>query len=448
MAWAEGDFFQRLRGNGVAPGDDDELRLKKRLLMLATGLASLATVIWLALYAVMGLPLSSIPALVFQVLLLINVVLFLQTGHFSRFRFGQLSLFLLVPFIAQWNLGGFVAASGIALWGVLAPVGALLCQGVRRSLVWFLAFGSLLAASASYEYGRVGAIAALPVIIPPRTSILFFALNFFALSAIVYLLLRFTLRERQSTRKRLLEAHELLQQERDRAERLLENILPGPVADRLKQGAQTIADGHADVAVLFADIVNFTQVAEELAPNQVFAMLNRIFSGFDELAEEHGIERIKTIGDAYMAAGGLHRNHSAADDGESDYCADLANLALAMQTLLVQDTELNNRHLQMRIGICTGPVVAGVVGKKKFIYDLWGDTVNIASRITSGCPSGMIQVDDTTWRRLRDRYDFGEPETIIAKGKGRLTIHTLLGKKSERRAVVMPIPIRARQPNA
>jgi len=232
-------------------------------------------------------------------------------------------------------------------------------------------------------------------------------------------MLRFSIQEKQKIEARLAEAHRLLQIEQDRSERLLLNILPGPIAERLKSSNQTIADGFADVSVMFADIVNFTQVASGMTPSQVFAMLNRIFSIWDELAEKHGIEKIKTIGDAYMVAGGLN-------DAREDYSAAIADLALEMRDLLHRDFTVNDRHLDVRIGIGTGPVVAGVVGKKKFIYDLWGDTVNIASRITTEGTPGMVQCDAATWRRLRDEFRFDEPQVLYLKGKGNMTVYRLL----------------------
>jgi class 3 adenylate cyclase len=151
-------------------------------------------------------------------------------------------------------------------------------------------------------------------------------------------------------------------------------------------------------------------------------MLNGIFSAFDDLAERYGLEKIKTIGDAYMVAGGINTENA-------DYSAAIADLALAMQELLLRDFAVNSSHLEMRMGIGTGPVVAGVVGKKKFIYDLWGDTVNLASRITAEGVPGMIQCDTATWRRLSDRFDFHEPQTIYLKGKGDMTVYRLIGRK-------------------
>jgi class 3 adenylate cyclase len=263
-----------------------------------------------------------------------------------------------------------------------------------------------------------------PFAVPIRTAVVFFALNFLGVATIIYVLLRHSIQEKQKMQAKLEDAHHLLTAEQARSERLLLNILPSPIAERLKQSDQPIADGFADVTVMFADIVNFTQVAAHMSPNQVFSMLNRIFYAFDELAEQFGLEKIKTIGDAYMVAGGLNQLRS-------DYCGAIADMAIAMRDLLKRDFAVNAAHLEMRIGIGTGPVVAGVVGKKKFIYDLWGDTVNIASRITAEGVPGMIQVDTTTHHRLADQFEFYEPQTLYLKGKGNMTVYRLIGRRRD-----------------
>ena len=188
--------------------------------------------------------------------------------------------------------------------------------------------------------------------VPAHTTAFFFALNFTAVSTIVYLLLRHSSIEKRKAQELLEEANAQLQIEQGRSERLLLNILPGPVAERLKNSSQTIADGFADVSVMFVDIVNFTRIAEGLNPQQVFSMLNKVFSSFDELAEKYGLEKIKTIGDAYMVAGGLNNQRS-------DYSDALVDMALEMRDLLQHDFQVNQLHLEVRIGIGTGPVVAG-----------------------------------------------------------------------------------------
>jgi len=202
------------------------------------------------------------------------------------------------------------------------------------------------------------------------------------------------------------------------------NILPGSIAERLKHDDSTIADGFADITVMFADIVNFTSIAEGMSPSRIFSMLNAIFSGFDELAEKHQLEKIKTIGDAYMVAGGLD-----IEEGR-DYTQAIADMALDMRSLLETDHELKQMSLAIRMGIGTGPVVAGVVGTKKFIYDLWGDTVNLASRITTEGSPGMIHVDGTTFRRLRGHFEFDLPQSMHLKGKGETTVYRLIRRKA------------------
>jgi len=411
-------FLLALRSGGIRPEDDAETRLKKSLLVFATGLVCTGSMLWLFLYGQMGPQFSANAPFIFQLLLVGNLLFYLRSGNFDLFRYSQLALFLFAPFAVQWSIGNFITASGTSLWGLLAPIGAVLFFGVRESLAWFFAYIFLTALSGFFDYVLADSIGNHGPKVSIQTSVFFFALNFAAISSIVYLLLRYAVQEKAKAQASLETTHQLLQDEQERSERLLLNILPGPIAERLKHNNQAIADGFADVTVMFVDIVNFTRIAEGMSPQQVFAMLNRIFSSFDELAEQFGMEKIKTIGDAYMVAGGLNNEMT-------NYTQSIAELAIAMRDLLRGDFTVNDMHLDVRIGIGTGPVVAGVVGKKKFIYDLWGDTVNLASRITSEGAPGMIHVDETTHKRLAQHFTFDEPLTIHLKGKGNTVIHRL-----------------------
>lgn len=215
---------------------------------------------------------------------------------------------------------------------------------------------------------------------------------------------------------------QLLAEERDKAERLLLNILPQPIAERLKQEQITIADHFAEATILFADIVGFTPLAAQLSAPEVVNLLNNIFSAFDRLADQHGLEKIKTIGDAYMLAGGLPTpcaNHAEA----------VAEMALDMQQEIARFSQESDNPINIRIGINTGPVVAGVIGLKRFIYDLWGDTVNTASRMESHGIPNCIQVSQSTYERLRDKYVFEERGVIAVKGKGEMLTYLLTGRK-------------------
>ena len=221
-------------------------------------------------------------------------------------------------------------------------------------------------------------------------------------------------------------ANDQLSLEQEKSERLLLNILPETIAQRLKDSPHSIADGFSDVTILFADIVGFTQLAAELSPSKLVSLLNRIFSAFDTLTDRHGLEKIKTIGDAYMVAGGLPKRRL-------DHVEAIADLALDMNAALEKINRNSSVALSMRIGIHTGPVVAGVIGKKKFIYDLWGDTVNIASRMESHGLAGGIQVSEAVYQRLRHAYVLEARESIEVKGKGKLQTYLLRDRQNTQR---------------
>src|SRR5829696_634297 len=220
--------------------------------------------------------------------------------------------------------------------------------------------------------------------------------------------------------RRALDAeHRLLLAERERSERLLLNVLPAPIAARLKQGEEVIADGFPEVTVLFADLVDFTRRSQERTPERVVRIL-------DDLAERHGLEKIKTIGDAYMAVGGL-------PEPRPDHAEAVAEMALAVREEVARHLDPGGRPLAVRIGIDTGPVVAGVIGRRKFSYDLWGDTVNTASRMESHGVAGCIQVTDRAYRRLRDHYRFERRGLVEVKGKGELVTWFLVGRVGQPR---------------
>jgi class 3 adenylate cyclase len=225
--------------------------------------------------------------------------------------------------------------------------------------------------------------------------------------------------------RRALDAeHRLLLAERERSERLLLNVLPAPIAARLKQGDAVIADEYPEVTVLFADLVDFTRRSRDSTPEQVVRVLDELFSALDRLAERHGLEKIKTVGDAYMVVGGL-------PEPRPDHAEAVAEMALSVREEVPRHLDPDGQPLAVRIGIATGPVVAGVIGRRKFSYDLWGDTVNTASRMESGGVPGCIQVTDRTYRRLRDRYRFERRGPVQVKGKGELVTWFLVARDAQ-----------------
>jgi len=212
-----------------------------------------------------------------------------------------------------------------------------------------------------------------------------------------------------------------LQAEQEKSDALLLNILPKPIAERMKRGEISIADSHPDVTVLFADLVGFTTMLAHIDANQVVYSLNEIFSTFDLLAEKHGLEKIKTIGDAYMVAGGIPLPRP-------DHVEAIAELALAMREAIVQFNREYNTSIRIRIGICTGAVIAGVIGRRKFAYDLWGEAVNIASRLESLGEAGGIQVAESTYERLKHRFHFERKHDLDIKGRSAVVAYWLVDR--------------------
>ncbi|MEH2022548.1 adenylate/guanylate cyclase domain-containing protein [Nostoc sp.] len=219
-----------------------------------------------------------------------------------------------------------------------------------------------------------------------------------------------------------LAAEEALRHQQKETERLLLNILPAAISKELKEPPASIAEDFADVTVLFADIVGFTEIATSMSAIQLLNLLNPIFSAFDRLTKQHGLERIKTINDAYMVVGGLpiHR---------PDHTEAIALMALDMQTAIALFNTENNQNFSIRIGIHSASVVAGVIDVNKFTYDLWGDTVNIASCIESQGIAGKIQVTEDTYKCLCDEFLFEKRGEIEVKGKGKITTYLLIGRK-------------------
>jgi len=232
----------------------------------------------------------------------------------------------------------------------------------------------------------------------------------------------------------LRQANQQLTVEQEKSEQLLLNILPEPIAEQLKEGQSSIAEGFSEATVLFADLVNFTKLAEKIPPSQLIKLLNEVFSRFDQLTEKHGLEKIKTIGDAYMVVGGLPMPRM-------DHAEAIAEMALDMLGEITMFSLERGYDCDIRIGINSGPVIAGVIGTKKFIYDLWGDTVNVASRMESHSLPGEIQVTASTYERLKHRYTFQSRGLIHVKGKGEMKAYFLTGRKESNQVARTPLSV-------
>jgi len=408
--------LQRLVDAGSLPEDTEELRLRKAVLVLSATLMASAATVWVVTYAVLGLWESAVIPFAYQLASGASILIFARTRRYILFRRSQLLMSLVFPFLLQWSLGGFESSSAVGLWGVTSPLGALLFAGARQSAPWFAGFVGLVAVSVGLD----STLADSAPSIPAGVTVAFFALNIVGVGGTAYALLQYFVRARDRAQAELEEQHRALEREQARSEHLLLNVLPAPVAERLKAEPGVIADHFPAATVLFADLVGFTPLAERIPAAELVALLDRIFAGWDGLAAERGVEKIKTIGDAYMAAAGVPLPRP-------DHVEAIGSLALAMRPEVERCAAEIGVPLETRIGIDTGPVVAGVIGQTKFIYDLWGDTVNTASRMESHASPGTIQVTERARHALHGAgFELRHRGTIEVKGKAPMTSYLLL----------------------
>ncbi|MEX0865055.1 MAG: adenylate/guanylate cyclase domain-containing protein [Acidimicrobiia bacterium] len=390
------DWIGRIADFGIDEEDSQEERLRKAALNLVVLLIIVLSVVWVATYALLGFYLSAAVPFTYQIIAVVSLAVLARGGDFDNFSRLHFVLWLTLPLFLQVSLGGFVASSGVILWSLVAALGALIFA--QHPIRWFVTYTLLVILS--------GLIEPLldPAPVPVAVNLAFFVLNIGAVSGVIYFVMRYFMGG--------------LAMERERSERLLLNVLPAATARRLKAGEVLIADRFEEVAVLFADIVDFTSMSETLSPEEMVGLLDDLFPAFDALADRWGLEKIKTIGDAYLAVSGL-------PVPTQDPAGSAAQMAIEMQ----QQASLLRESLRLRVGIDVGPVTAGVIGRRKFAYDLWGDTVNTASRMQSHGVPGRIQVTERAYELLRHRFSFETRGPIEVKGKGLLTPYLIVGPK-------------------
>ena len=385
---------------GFDPADSHDVALQKRLVVSLSLAVLPAAVIWSAIYFAAGAPVAGFIPGSYSIIGLANTALFAVTRRLGFYRFTQLLMFLLLPWLLMMSLGGFKNSSAVIIWGALCPLGAVILEDLRRTSFWLLGFVALLAVSAIVQpYLH-------PVQLPESFVTWFFALNIGSVIMIGFGVLYYFVGQRDFFQ--------------ERSEMLLLNILPKEISEALKDGHKTIAAHHDAASILFADVVAFTPLAAKMTPLDLVNLLNEVFQCFDDLVEKYDLEKIKTIGDCYMVAAGVPR-------ARGDHATALVGLALDMQSAVAERT-FAGRHLAFRIGVNSGPVVAGVIGRKKFIYDLWGDAVNVASRMESQGQSGAIQITRRTYDLIKDEFVCEPRGTTIVKGAGDLEVWHVLGR--------------------
>jgi class 3 adenylate cyclase len=381
------------------PGDDPELALKKRL-QLAMAASSVPAVFSNgALLFAFGRLDAALPCWLYCVATVALFGVLAATKRFELFRGPHTCLVLIAPISLHFYLGGFAGSGAMMLWALIAPVAAMMISSRTRRFAIVVVIAAA-ATSLVYEW-RFGPSARA---LSSSQASVFFAFNTIGLAGFVYFSTRFFVRR--------------LEAERARSERLLLNVLPKEIAERLKRDPNVIADRFESVTVMFADLVGFTTLSQRLSAKDVVELLNDIFTRFDQLADEHHLEKIKTIGDAYMVVGGL-------PTPDADHAKSVAKMALAMKSAIDEIARARNIDVNMRIGIHSGDVVAGVIGRRKFSYDLWGDTVNTASRMESHGAPGRIQISAATEALLRGEFTLEKRGTIDVKGKGPMETYWL-----------------------
>ena len=395
---------------GADARDDDELRQKKALLVLLAVLLLPVSVVWGSLYLAFGSLVGVVPYVYFAVSVG-SLVVFSRTRRFQPLLVTQLLDIMLTTTSGQMLVGGFLPSGGVGLWGILAPLGALVFLEVRQAIRWFGAFVVIFLVT-----GLAGEMLFSDADLPVWFTSTMLALNIIGTATVAFTLLATFAHQRNAALK-------ALRAEQARSEALLVNILPRPIAERLKAAAQTIADDFAAASILFADVVGFTPLAQRLPPAEMVGILDRLFTRFDMLVERHGLEKIKTIGDCYMAAAGV-------PDPCPDHARKAALLALGMRDVITASTVADEPGLELRIGINSGPLVAGVIGTKRFLYDLWGDAVNTASRMESHGTPGEIQITRATYELLKDEFVCRSRGTILVKGKGPMETWFLEGSRT------------------
>jgi adenylate cyclase len=397
----------RVLSIGADPRDTADDAFRKRLLVGVAVIILPVAVVWGSLYWAFGERAVALTPWAYAAGSAISLAVFARTRNFAFLRNAQLLLILVAPASGMIMIGGLDESSSVILWSLLAPLGAVAFDSPGRAWPWFGAF----VATALVSLGLSEVVRPDGADLPEAFVRTFDILNIVVVSFVAMLLLVTFARGRETAQARV--------------EALLLNVLPAEIAQRLQSDPNSIADHFDDASILFADVVDFTPLSGRLDARDVVGLLDRLFTSFDELVDRYGVEKIKTIGDCYMVAAGV-------PTPRLDHAHALAQLALEMRecakTCLPEGTEYD---LRLRIGISSGPVVAGVIGRRRFLYDLWGDTVNMASRMESHGSPDAIQITRSTRELLRNDFMVEPLGLVDVKGKGAVETWRLVGPRQD-----------------
>lgn len=376
------------------PADSNDQRVEKVSAFIVASACCIAGVVWTAMYcAVFGWGLIASFPLAFDVLVGSALVVSHLTRDHRYAVYAQIVCIIFITAAIQWSIGGIFESGLVVVWAFLGPITALVFFSRREAVVWFVVYVAVLAVTVAFN----GTFAAHGQDVSETVQLVFVAMNLGASSTVVFAFAGYFVWQAVS--------------ERARANRLLLNVLPAQIAATLKESDDTIAEHFDSASVLFADIVGSTPLFAELDPVEAVDWLNEVFSMFDALTETYGLEKIRTIGDNYMVAAGVPVTRA-------DHASAIVRLGLDMVDGLERIPTRHGRRLQFRIGVSSGPMVGGVIGTHKFHYDVWGDTVNTASRMESHGEVGRVQISEATFELLGPGFECEPRGVLEIKGKG------------------------------
>lgn len=412
------EWTQRFGDVAADPGDGRTTRLRKSLLLGGVLVLIPLVLPWSILYFYLGYPLAGAMPGFYFLFSVFSVIYFLRTRNRDFLRTSQYVFVLLLPFALTLVLGGFYNSSAVIIWCVISPIAALVIDGWENARSWFALYIVLLILAAGLE-------PILPEVEPLAESMIrfFYVLNIGTVTTAVFALLFLFIREGW-------DAYQQLGRERQKSDSLLLNVLPKEVVSQLRDGPRTVAQYYEETSVLFADAVGFTPLSAEHSPQAMLELLNELFTEFDNLAAQYGLEKISTIGDSYLVAAGV-------PTPRADHALALADLALAMRDSVHEIDMGDGRPIEFRIGINSGPLVAGIIGCTKFHYDIWGDTVNTASRMESQGVPDRIQISRRTYDLIKDEFACTRRGMVDIKGKGPMETWFLEGRKAQVNQVTM-----------
>ncbi len=385
-------LWQRLLDIGSDPADDADLVLRKRTAMGTLWAVLVVGLVYLGVGLATDRPLVAVFAVIQMTVQLLTMAIFSRAHRLEPVVWIAMVVALATIFSGFLTLGGLALSGSNVAWGMLVPLGAILLIGSRAGWVTYLGLAAILVVGVLLD-----PLVPKDQALPHAQIVLATAINFLGASAIAVGVVRYIDGQRLAARRE--------------SDALLRNVLPEPIARRLKAGERVIADQFEEASVLFADIVDFTPMAGAHSPRETLVALNELFTAFDRLADRFGLEKIKTIGDAYMVVAGV-------PEPRADHATVVVDMALAMHRHVDGLPAVLGRRLQIRTGIASGPVAAGVIGERKFSYDLWGDTVNTAARMESSGVPGCIQVTEETCRLLGGRLPLRAPRRRGGQGQG------------------------------